>query len=127
MIQSHSDRDIVNCSSACQRSCTALLWAEKASAFNYLHFRPTSVQPRFFRLDGWNPHEQWFRQPPNLANHFLVRIRVYTRVRDGSFLQKLLTAIIKNRLARLGGWQSQCQQRFAPSNLLSNHFFRLDR
>jgi hypothetical protein len=35
-----------------------------------------------FRLDGWNPHGLWLRQPPNLANlHAHTRMRTRARIR----------------------------------------------
>jgi hypothetical protein len=106
-----------------QRSCAAALQAEKVNALASMRSCPTPSNPCFYRLDGWNPHVHWRRQPPNLANLFSsrthVRRRAYTRV---DIFDNLLSVKHQNRLARLGGWQSQCHQRFQPSNHPSNHF-----
>ena len=77
------------------------------------------------RLDGWNPHEQRPRQPPNLANQTaLAHTRTCARIRACAGLFPAFTLPVKsrNRLGRLGGWQSKQPCGFQPSNLLSNLF-----
>lgn len=77
------------------------------------------------RLDGWNPHRMWPRQPPNLANsdaqahtHACARIRV----RVWSFSITPFPVKPRNSLGRLGGCQSKQPCGFQPSNLLTNLF-----
>lgn len=113
----------------CQGSWAPCAQAEKAE----LHVADMLISARLdrpsnlatFRLDGWNPHEQRPRQPPNLANrnapahtHTCARIRACA----GLLLAFALPVKPRNRLGRLGGWQSKHPCGFAPSNLLPNLF-----
>jgi hypothetical protein len=70
--------------SSCQGSCAALLRAEKADALQNLVQPPNLVQPRFLRLDGWNPHVYWVRltsQPfRQIFSCTCVRARIRVRV-----------------------------------------------
>ena len=77
------------------------------------------------RLDGWNPHGMRPRQPPNLANpDAQARMRTHARIRARvwSFSTNPLPVKPRNRLGRLGGWQSKQTCGFQPSNLLANLF-----
>lgn len=77
------------------------------------------------RLDGWNPHGMRPRQPPNLANpdaqaHMRTHARI--RARAWPFSINPFPDKSRNRLGRLGGWQSNQPCGFQPSNLLANLF-----
>jgi hypothetical protein len=76
-----------------------------------------------YRLDGWNPHGYWLRQPPNLANlHAHTRTRTHARIRAraNDVLHFSYPIKLENRLGWLGGWQSQYPCGFQPSNLPTN-------
>ena len=78
-----------------------------------------------FRLDGWNPHGMQPRQPPSLANpDAQAHTRTYARIRVRVWPFSINPFPVKprNRLGRLGGWQSKHPCGFAPSNLLPNLF-----
>ncbi len=77
------------------------------------------------RLDGWNPHRMRPRQPPNLANpDAQAHTRTYARIRVRVWPFSINPFPVKprNRLGRLGGWQSKQACGFQPSNLLANLF-----
>ena len=113
----------------CQGSWAPCAQAEKAE----LHAADTTIPARLdhpsnlanLRLDGWNPHEQRLRQPPNLANRTApTRTHTCARIRAcaGLFPAFPLPVKPRNRLGRLGGWQSKQPCGFQPSNLLPNLF-----
>lgn len=77
------------------------------------------------RLDGWNPHGMRPRQPPNLANpDAQAHMRTHARIRARVWPFSINPFPVKprNRLGRLGGWQSKQPSGFQPSNLLTNLF-----
>ena len=113
----------------CQGSWAPCAQAEKAE----LHAADRPISARLdhpsnlptLRLDGWKPHEQRLRQPPNLANptapaHTRTCARIHARV--GLFSAFPLPVKPRNRLGRLGGWHNKHPCGFQPSNLLSNLF-----
>lgn len=113
----------------CQGSWAPCAQAEKAE----LHTAGAAIAARLdhssnlaiLRLDGWNPHEQRPRQPPNLANQAaLAHTCTCARIRAcaGLFSAFPLPVKPRDRLGRLGGWQSKQPCGFQPSNLLSNLF-----
>jgi hypothetical protein len=60
--------------------------AEKVcSSHQSAHYSAHLGQPSnlvVLRLDGWNPHGLWLRQPPNLANlNAHAHMRTYARIR----------------------------------------------
>lgn len=113
----------------CQGSRAPSAQAEKAellmnrSDISTKLAKPSNLS--ILRLDGWNPHGYWPRQPPNLANqpaqaHTPACARIRACV--WGFLLFSLPTKLRNRLGRLGGWQNQQPCGFQPSNLLSNLF-----
>lgn len=113
----------------CQGSWAPWAQAEKAE----LHVARTDISARLdhpsnlanFRLDGWNPHGMRLRQPPNLANpDAQAHMRTYARIRARVWPFSINPFPVKprNRLGRLGGWQSKQPCGFQPSNLLTNLF-----
>ena len=112
----------------CQGSWAPCAQAEKAEL--QAHDRPISARLdhpsnlAILRLDGWNPHEQRPRQPPNLANRTApAHTRTCARIRAcaGLFSAFPLPVKLRNRLGRLGGWQSKQPCGFQTSNLSANH------
>lgn len=117
----------------CQGSWAPCAQAEKAELRAALRVTSTRLgHPSNlvnFRLDGWNPHGMRSRQPPNLANpaaqaHMRTHARIRARV--WPFSANHFPVKPRNRLGRLGGWQSKQPYGFQPSNLLS-HLFEVGR
>ena len=113
----------------CQGSWAPCAQAEKAE----LQAAYTTIPARLdhpsnlanLRLDGWNPHGERPRQPPNLANRAApTRTHACARIRAcaGLFFAFPLPVKPRNRLGRLGGWQSKQPCGFQPSNLRANLF-----
>lgn len=112
-----------------QGSCAQFARAEKAASSVRCSVKTTrlanSSNLQLLRLDGCNPHGYRLRQPPNLANLHAhpctTRTHAYTCASApawGFYFSRKL----KNRLGRLGGWQTKHPCGFQPSNLLSNLF-----
>lgn len=113
----------------CQGSWAPCAQAEKAELRAAVRVTSTGLDHPSnlvnLRLDGWNPHGIRPRQPPNLANlaaqaHMRTHARIRARV--WSFSANPFPAKTRNRLGRLGGWQSKQPCGFQASNLLTNLF-----
>lgn len=89
-------------------------WAQKAQAEKVLlsvEIAGLAVQAgqpsnlAVFRLDGWNPHGYWLRQPPNLANrHAHTYMRASARIRVRQVIA-LLPPFPRNLEIGWEGWE----------------------
>ena len=133
MFRSPSNVTGVAVAIVCQGSWAPCAQAEKAELRAVVRVTSTRLgHPSNLvnlRLDGWNPHEQRPRQPPNLANptapaHMRTHARIRARV--WPFSVNPFPVKPRNRLGRLGGWQSKQPCGIQPSNLLA-HLFEVGR
>ena len=117
----------------CQGSWAPCAQAEKAELRAAVRVTSTRLDHPSnlvnLRLDGWNPHGMRPRQPPNLANpaaqaHMRTHARIRARV--WPFSANPFPVKPRNRLGRLGGWQSKQACGFKSSNLLA-HLFEVGR
>jgi len=117
----------------CQGSWAPCAQAEKAELRAAVRVTSTRLDHPSnlanLRLDGWNLRGMRPRQPPNLANpaaqaHMRTHARIRARV--WPFSTNSFPVKPRNRLGRLGGWQSKQPCGFQPSNLLV-HLFKVGR
>lgn len=91
----------------CAQAEKAELQAARSDISTWLDHPSSLVN---LRLDGWNPHGMRPRQPPNLANQAAqAHMRTHARIRARVWPFSTNPSPIKprNRLGRLGGWQSK--------------------
>jgi len=98
-------------SANCQGSRVPSAQAEKAlsSALISPTSAPCGQSSNLYvlRLDDWNPHKHWLRQPPNLANlHARTRTRIHARIRVRVSLLSHRTKKQVGEVGRLAGLES---------------------